>query len=449
MNNRVYFVDDEVQAGHLFLRFCADTDFEPSVFHHANDALAVFQSKPATVIVTDLSMPDKDGLTLMQELRSIDPDVAIIIVTGYATIPNAIEAMKQGAVDFIQKPYDMEQLILLIHRCLQNANMRQENRLLKRRLSHEREYLGMVGKSSALKIVQGVIEKIADVRCHVIIEGESGTGKELIARAIHEYSQDASKPFVVIDCGAMTETLLESELFGHQKGAFTGAVHNKRGLLEEASGGTVFLDEICNISDTMQTRLLRVVQENQLFRVGGLKPIKVDLRFVAATNRNLEQMVADGFFREDLYHRLHVIKIAAPALRQRPEDIPLLLQHFIAEFAEKYNRRVTGFDTESMKQLLTYSWPGNVRELKNVVERHVALADTDTIQLQLDALGESADSDGKNQITQRVCHNWPTLKALEDSYIQQVLAHTKGNRQQAARLLGIDKSTLWRKLRSV
>ncbi len=449
MNNRVYFVDDEEKAGELFLRFCADANFEPSVFHHANDAIKAFQSEPAAVVVTDLSMPDKDGLTLMQELREIDPDVAVIMITGYATVENAIEAMKLGAVDFIRKPYDMEELILLVQRCVKNVNMRQENRLLKRRLSHEREHLGMVGKSRALKAVQGVIEKISDVRCHVIVEGESGTGKELIARAIHEHSQDADKPFIVIDCGAMTETLLESELFGHEKGAFTGAAHSKRGLLEEASGGTVFLDEICNISDAMQTKLLRVVQENQLSRVGGLKPIDVDLRFVAATNRNLEQMVADGLFREDLYHRLHVIKISVPALRQRREDIPLLLQHFIAEFAEKYNRRVTDFDADSMKQLLAHQWSGNIRELKNVVERHVALADPDAIHLELDDLGEMQTDNNMEAVVPAERQDWPTLKSLEDEYIQQVLTHTEGNREKAAEMLGINKSTLWRKLKTL
>ena len=302
----------------------------------------------------------------------------------------------------------------------------------------------MVGKSDALKEVQRVIEKIADIRCNVIIEGESGTGKELVARAIHDHSQDADQPFVVIDCGAMTESLLESELFGHEKGAFTGAAHSKKGLLETASGGTVFLDEICNISDAMQVKLLRVVQEGQLTRLGSVQPIHVDLRFVAATNQNMEQMISEGRFREDLYHRLNVIKITMPPLRQRQEDIPLLAQHFVEEFAHRYARDVSSFDPASMQRLYDYHWPGNIRELRNVIERHVALADHEP--MTLGSLGADNALD-ESSSTAPQTSDWPTLKELEDRYIQQVLAYTEGNREQAATLLGINKSTLWRKLK--
>ncbi len=450
MTAGVYFVDDDEKAGELFLRFSEDGSFEARVFRSADDAIAAFRECPVSVIVTDLSMPGKDGLQLMQELLQIDPDLAVIMITGFATVDNAIEAMKLGAEDFIRKPYDMEELVLLVERCIDNARVRQENRLLRRQLDHEREYLGMIGKSRALRAIQGVIEKIADVRCHVIIEGESGTGKELVARAIHEQSLDADKPFVVIDCGAMTESLLESELFGHEKGAFTGAAHSKRGLLEEASGGTVFLDEICNISDAMQVKLLRVVQENQVTRVGGLKPVKVDLRFVAATNRNLEQMMTDGLFREDLYHRLHVIKIQMPALRERKDDIPMLVESFIQEFSDRYHRDVQVFNSQSMQLFMDYHWPGNIRELKNVVERHVALAEPGQLMnLDEPAIWDNhAPSDSATAMSVEP-HDWPDLETLEQNYIQAVLDHVGGNRAQAAQLLGINKSTLWRKLKSV
>jgi len=387
-------------------------------------------------------MPNKDGMSLMADIRDIDPDTAVIMITGYSTVDNAIQAMKLGAVDFIKKPYDMDELIALVHRCLDTAKLRQENRWLKKQLSHDKRLPGMIGKSVALRAVYGVIDKIADVRCNVIVEGETGTGKELVARAIHEQSQDANQPFIVIDCGAMTESLLESELFGHEKGAFTGAAHTKRGLLEEASGGTVFLDEVCNISDAMQIKLLRVVQENQLVRVGGVRPIDVDLRFIAASNRNLEQMIEDGKFREDLYHRLHVIRIELPPLRERAEDIPLLAQHFIDEFANKYQRKVRAFDAASMKMLCEYTWPGNVRELRNMVERNVALAEDEQIHLE-ELGGQAALRAGPGQAGEQ----WPSLKALEQQYIQQVMSHTAGNREQAATILGINKSTLWRKLK--
>ncbi|MCW8963888.1 MAG: sigma-54 dependent transcriptional regulator [Gammaproteobacteria bacterium] len=439
---QVLFVDDDSKAGELFLRFCIDEEFEPHVFQRAADALDFLRQHGAAVVVTDLSMPGMDGLALMEEIQRIDPDTAMIMMTGFATVDVAIKAMKLGAVDFLKKPYDMDVLIAIIRRCVRTGTLKRENRLLKRQLNHERQHLGMIGKSSALRSVQGIIEKIADIRCHVIIEGESGTGKELVARAIHEQSQDADRPFVVIDCGAMTESLLESELFGHEKGAFTGAAHSKKGLLETASGGTVFLDEICNISDAMQVKLLRVVQEGQVTRVGSLQPISVDLRFLAATNQNMEQMVSEGRFREDLYHRLHVIKISIPPLRQRPEDIPLLTQHFIAEFAQRYSRDVTSFDAKSMQRLYEYPWPGNIRELKNIIERHVALAESEPMTIEFPDLVHTEVSSVMPDIS-----DWPSLGELEYRYIQQVLAHTGGNREQAAELLGINKSTLWRKLR--
>ena len=441
---QVLFVDDDDKAGELFLRFCVDVEFEPHVFQQPEKALEFLRQHGAAVVVTDLSMPGMDGLALMEAVQGIDPDTSIIMMTGYATVDSAIQAMKLGAVDFLKKPYDMDALIAIIKRCIRTGKLKSENRLLKRQLNHERQHLGMVGKSGALKAVQGIIDKISDIRCHVIIEGESGTGKELVARAIHEQSQDADQPFVVIDCGAMTESLLESELFGHEKGAFTGAAHSKKGLLETASGGTVFLDEICNISDAMQVKLLRVVQEGELTRLGSLQPIHVDLRFVAATNQNIEQMVKDGRFREDLYHRLHVIKIDMPALRQRSEDIPLLVQSFIKEFAQRYSREVSSFDAPSMQRLCEYSWPGNIRELKNIIERHVALAEHDpmTVEQLGDGISEPTGAGKATDVS-----DWPSLGELEDRYIQQVLEHTGGNREQAAELLGINKSTLWRKLK--
>jgi DNA-binding NtrC family response regulator len=439
----VLFVDDDEKAGELFLRFCKEVEFEPHIFQRPEKALEFLGHRNAAVVVTDLSMPGMDGLELMQQIQKIDPDTAMIMISGYATVDSAIRAMKLGAVDFLKKPYDMDHLIGTINRCIRTGQLSRENRLLKRQLSHTREYLGMVGQSAALKEVQAVIEKIADIRCHVIIEGESGTGKELVARAIHEHSQDADKPFVVIDCGAMTESLLESELFGHEKGAFTGAAHSKKGLLETASGGTVFLDEICNISDAMQVKLLRVVQEGQLTRLGSVQPVEVDLRFVAATNQNLEQMIEQGLFREDLYHRLNVIKVSMPPLRKRQEDIPLLVQYFIHEFAERYSREVTSFDPASMQRLYEYGWPGNIRELRNVIERHVALADHDPMTLDQLGVGEAEPRQDRTAES----GDWPSLRELESRYIQQVLEHTHGNREQAADLLGINKSTLWRKLK--
>lgn len=441
--NQVLFVDDDVKAGDLFLRFSKDEGFETHVFTDAHSALEHFESHGADAVITDLSMPGKDGMSLMEDILNINLDTVVIMITGYSTVDNAIQAMKLGAYDFIKKPYDTDELIALIHRSLDTLRLKQENRLLKRQLSQEKRSSGMIGKSPALKNIQAIIDKIADVRCNVIVEGETGTGKELVARAIHDQSQDADKPFIVIDCGAVTESLLESELFGHEKGAFTGAAHTRRGLLEEASGGTVFLDEVCNISEAMQIKLLRVVQENQLLRVGGVKPIDVDLRFITATNQNLEQMIKAGRFREDLYHRLHVIKITLPTLRERVEDIPLLAQHFIDEFARRYQRDVKAFEATAMKKLCSYNWPGNIRELRNLVERSVALADGQ--QIHLDQIAGECGSTDQEYIAD--IQDWPSLKDLEYRYIDRVVKHTDGNREQAAGILGINKSTLWRKLK--
>lgn len=446
MSETVYFVDDEEKAGELFARFSRAFDYELQVFRDADAALAAYRRRPAAVVISDLRMPGKSGLDLLAELNAMNPEVAVIMITGYGTVDNAVQAMKLGAVDFIRKPFDMEQLALQARRCIEHIRLKQENRMLRRRLSNERERFGMLGKSAALRKVQGVIEKIADVRCHVIIEGESGVGKELVARAIHSQSPYADKPFVVIDCGALSETLLESELFGHEKGAFTGAAATKRGLLEAASGGTVFLDEIGNISDAMQTRLLRVVQENHITRVGGLRPLAVDLRFVVATHRDTAQMVRQGALREDLYHRLHVVKITLPPLRERTEDIPLLVEHFTAEFARRYHRDTRGFDAASMRELMAWPWPGNIRELKNLVERHVALAEPgETMRLQEGALGSDSRPAGGQAPDPGA--DWPDLKTLERRYIDQVLRHTAGNRERAAAILGVNKSTLWRKLK--
>ncbi|OOG20653.1 sigma-54-dependent Fis family transcriptional regulator [Thioalkalivibrio denitrificans] len=438
----ILFVDDDPRAGELFLRFCEGGPNQVRVFRDPAEALAHFKAEGADLIITDLAMPNMSGMELLSAVRAHDPDVPVIIITGYSTVDSAIEALRLGATDFIKKPYDTDELLVLIERTLEGVRLRRENRLLRRQLKDERLRYGMVGRGEAMEGIYRVIDKVADIRCNVIIEGESGTGKELVARAIHNQGPDAEKPFVVIDCGALNETLLESELFGHEKGAFTGASHTKAGLLESASGGTVFLDEICNVSDAMQVKLLRVVQEQQVVRVGSVRPIAIDVRFIAATNRNLEAMVEAGEFRHDLYHRLNVVKIVMPPLRARREDIPVLLQAFVEEFAGRYHRQVDGFDAQSLERLQAYDWPGNVRELRNLVERHIALADGP--QLHLDPQWPGAvDAQGT---TPALDADEPDLATLERRYILKTLERLGGNREQTARALGINKSTLWRKL---
>lgn len=438
----ILFVDDDPKAGELMLRFSEGASYHCEVFQDPVRALDYLNNNKADLVISDLRMPNMTGIELLRAVREFNEKVPFIIITGYADVENAIEAMRLGASDFVKKPFDMDELRLQIEKTLQHEALVKENRILKRQLSDERSRFGMVGHSPAMQKVYAVIEKLADVRCNVIIEGESGTGKELAARAIHMQGQYADRPFIVIDCGALTDTLLESELFGHKKGAFTGAVSDKAGLLETASGGTVFLDEIGNISDSMQVKLLRVVQEQQVTRVGDVKPIDIDVRFIVATNQNLETRIAEGTFRHDLYHRLNVVKLLMPPLRDRCDDIPLLLQYFINEFNQQYQRSVTGFDKASIKKLMEHDWPGNVRELSNLVERTIALAESSEVQVEeLSHVGAGRAAGGDS-----LDADLPSLAELERRYIQKLLKRCNDNREQTAAILGINKSTLWRKL---
>jgi len=438
---RLLFVDDDPRAGELLLRFSSDSPFSCRVYQKPEQALADFREQGADIIISDLRMPGMDGIALLRAIREIDSIIPFIIITAYSSVEDAIRALRLGATDFIKKPYDADELLLLAANSLEHSRLRLENRLLKRQLHDEQSRYEMLGQSSVMQAIYAQIDKLASIRCNVIIEGESGTGKELVARAIHQSAQSLSSPFIVIDCGALSDTLLESELFGHEKGAFTGATNRKQGLLESASGGTVFLDEICNISDSMQSKLLRVVQEHQITHVGGVEPVAIDVRFVVASNRKLDQMVNQGHFREDLYHRLNVVKIQVPPLRERREDIPALVQFFITELAQKYHRQVDSFSPESLQKLAHYNWPGNVRELRNLVERGIALAEGPILDLA--DLHEPAIP---NQDENAIDTDMPSIEELEKRYILKILEYHHGNRELSANTLGINKSTLWRKL---
>ena len=435
------FVDDDRKAGDLLRRFCEGGPYDCHVFVDARKAQEYFCTHGADLIITDLRMPFMNGIELLAEIRKHDIEVPVIIITAHSSLDSAIDALRLGATDFLKKPFDMEELLLLADKTLERISLRRENRLLKRQLQQERSDSVMIGNSPVMEKVYTIISKISDIRCNVLIQGESGTGKELVAQAIHQNSPAAGKPFIVIDCGALSDTLLESELFGHEKGAFTGAVGSRQGLLEAAQGGSVFLDEIGNISDAMQMKLLRVIQELQVTRVGSIRPIRINVRFIAASNRDLQEMIQAGEFREDLYHRLNVVKIMIPPLRERGEDIPLLIQHFVERFAMEYGRDVAGFDEDSIKRLVAYSWPGNVRELRNVIEKHVALASARVLTLEDFSTRSPAKHTG-------IDADNPTLAELERRYLAKVVDRCAGNRTQAARVLGIDKSTLWRKMQN-
>jgi len=437
---RVHFIDDDVTAGDLFRRFSRGKNYDIKIFRDPAVALEDIQKNGSNLVITDLSMPGMSGLDLLESIRKTDIELPVIMITGFSTEDNAIKALRLGAADFIKKPFDMDDLFAQIDQMLNQAAERKQKKEKRPRMEDQQNQFGMIGHSKAINNIFKIIDKISDIRCNVIIEGESGTGKELVAHALHSHSIFADQPFIVIDCGSLTDSLLESELFGHEKGAFTGAHQDKPGLMEVANGGTIFLDEICNISDAMQMKLMRAVQAQQVTRVGGIQPVDIDVRFIVATNRNFEEMIESGQFRHDLYHRLNVVSITMPPLRERKSDIKLLIHHFVKEFASRYQRNVEGFDEDSMQRLENYSWPGNIRELRNTVERNIALADDSILHIDNDILNATNE--------QGIDTDTPTLDLLEKRYIMKILDRCNGNKEQTAEILGINKSTLWRKLQS-
>ncbi len=445
---RILFVDDDMVTCRVMERNCDNANYACQVFQDPRACLKRFEAEGADLLITDLRMPGMTGFELLTRIREIDSEVPVLVMTGYSSVENAVEAMKRGATDFIKKPFDFAELRLLMERALKNAQLRNENRLLKRQLGDARNRYGMIGDTPAMKRLFATIDKVAEVSCSVIITGESGTGKELVARALHDHGPRRDKPFVAVDCGALSTTLLESELFGHEKGAFTGATQRKYGLMEQADGGTLFLDEICNISDTMQVKLMRALEESTITRVGGSTPIPVDVRIVVASNRNLEQMVEAGQLRHDFYHRLNVVTVHVPALSERREDIPALVEAFVKEFGKRYDRQVQGFDKASLLRLCEAPWPGNVRELRNVIERCVILADGPILHWEPEAAAAATVSSMPGNLPVAFSDTtFCSLHELEQQYIQHVLQCCNGKKTQAAQILGIDKTTLWRKLR--
>src|SRR5690606_24462585 len=346
------------------------------------EALEILRKSEVRVIVTDLMMPGMTGTALLRAAKAISPHVEVVLMTAYGTVEAAVEAMKEGADDFLTKPLKRHQLVRTVKKALEKYRLLEENRLLREKVAQLSKVGGLVGSSPAFRAVMDTIRQAAPSNATILLLGESGTGKELVARAIHELSPRHAAPFVPIDCASIPESLLESELFGHEAGAFTGATRRKEGRFERADGGTLFLDEVGEMSPAVQVKLLRAIQEGEFVRVGGTQPVKVDVRIVAATNRDLQQEVREGRFREDLYYRLHVVQVKLPPLRERHGDVPLLAAHFLRRFAEENRREIEGFSPEAMRALEAYSWPGNVRELENAIERAVVLARGSRIELE-------------------------------------------------------------------
>jgi len=396
------------------------------------------------LIVTDLRMPGLTGLDLLRAAKAIMPDVDVILLTAFGTVEEAVKAMKDGAYDFLTKPFRREQLIKLIDKALERRDLIEQNRALKKQLEDLRAKGQMIGASPSWRRMLTLVEQVADSSATILIQGESGTGKELVARSIHERSARRSGPFVAVNCAALPETLLESELFGYEKGAFTGAGSRKEGRFDLANGGTLFLDEVADLSLVTQPKILRVLQEGEFERLGGTRTLQVDVRILAATNQDLSEMVKDKRFREDLYYRLNVITVRVPPLRERPEDIRVLAQHYLRVYSAKNGRKLDGFTAEALERLEAYAWPGNVRELENLVERSVLLARKDRIDaedLPEEVMGVKRPP--RDAILELI---GTPLADVEQRLLDETLRITGGNKTQAAKLLGIDVRTVARKL---
>jgi two-component system response regulator HydG len=412
----------------------------------SSQALAELRVGDFNLVVTDLNLDDGDGLSVCREVVSLRPDTPVIVITAFGTMEAAIAAIRAGAYDFVNKPFDVRNLLLMVNRGLEHARLRREVK----RLREGRPVTGtvgqLIGQCRQMRRVYDLVRRVAENDASVVIGGESGTGKELVARAIHGESARRAAPFVAINCGAVSEGLLESELFGHVKGAFTDAHGTRKGLFEQADGGTLFLDEIGETPPEMQVKLLRVLQERTVRPVGGNSESPVDVRIVAASNRDLQQEVEEGRFREDLYYRLNVVQIELPPLRARGNDILLLGQYFIGRVAKEFNKSVTGLTPEAAKKLLEYDWPGNVRQLENCIERAMTLTRFDQIGVEdlPDRIQQYRSTE--TRVDDVDIEHLPTLADLERRYIEKVLRLSKNNKTQAARVLGVDRRTLYRKL---
>ncbi|MCD6306821.1 MAG: sigma-54-dependent Fis family transcriptional regulator [Deltaproteobacteria bacterium] len=445
----ILIVDDEKNYLVVLEALLESEGYEIITAGDARAALATVREADLDLVVTDMKMPGMSGMELLEACKKLKPDLPVIMMTAYGTIEMAVEAMKKHAYDYIQKPFENEKLKLTIKKALENRRLVKQNRLLTEALSDRFRYGNLIGKSKPMLAVYDLIEKVSRSKASVLITGPSGTGKELIAKAIHYQGERKDQPFISINCGALTETLLESELFGHEKGAFTGAVAMKKGRFELADRGTLFLDEVGDMPASLQVKLLRVLQEMAFERVGGTRTVHVDVRVVSASNRNIKQDVRNGLFREDLYYRLNVIHIDVPSLRERPDDIPLLVRHFIEKFHGGEGDETIRLSPEAWKALYAYPWPGNVRELENAIERAVVLHSGDQITFD-DLPEELRGAETHFDVERFIPPDIPLQKALEEieeRLVRRALIRNNYVQAHAARSLGITKSLIQHKMK--
>lgn len=440
---RVLVVDDDASARVSLDEIFTREGFDVAVAASAEGALELLRTEDFAVVLADLRMPGMDGMDLLRAVKALRPDIEVVIMTAFGTIEKAVEAMREGAYDFVTKPLKRPLVVRSITRAGEKASLMAENRALRAELEAISGERSMIGQSAAIRRVLETVRQVAQATTTVLVLGESGTGKELVAREIHRRSRRSRGAFVAINCAAIPVTLLESELFGHERGAFTGAFARREGRFKQADGGSLFLDEVAELDPMIQAKLLRVLQEGEFERLGGSQTIKSDVRVIASTNKDLKEMAREGTFRDDLYYRLNVISVVLPPLRNRLEDIPLLAQHFLIKFAEKNRKDVRAISREAMELMMAHNWPGNVRELENTLEHAVVLCHGDTIRV--DDLPDLVASDISAMQYLTIQLGTP-LDEIEQAVIQQTLRLTKGNKHMAAQLLGIATRTIYRKI---
>ncbi len=443
---KVLIVDDDMEMRSLLEDYLKSENFQVKSFANGVEALEdlELQSSETDLIISDIKMPQMDGLELTSKLTHILPKIPILLITAFGSIETALEAMKRGAFHYIVKPFKLAEMAVHIEKALEHRRLQRDNEALRKEIKQSWGLGNILGKSQAMKSVFDLVTRVSQTTANVLIMGESGTGKEMVARAIHKTGPRAQKPFVAINCTAIPETLLESELFGHAKGSFTGAHQRKQGLFEEAEGGTLFLDEIGDMDGTLQSKLLRVIQEKKVRAVGDNTLRDINVRIIAATHKDLKAAMKDGRFREDLYYRLSVIPILIPPLRERKEDIPLLAEHFLKKYSATNNTNVRGFTKSAMNKLLTLRWEGNVRELENIIERAVVLSSGTFID-ERDL--PSPETQNPEQFFSSSTGDFPTIDQLEKRYMGLVLEKSGGRKDKAAQILGINRRTLYRKER--
>ena len=437
MKPRILVVDNDADMVALLRRHLETDGWAVTAVTGGEDAQTALGREEFAVVLTDLVMEPVDGLAVLREAQKVQPRARVVLITAFGSLESAIDAMRQGAYDYLTKPFKLPELSLVVKRALEDQRLREENRRLRAEVERRYSFDNILGRSKAMQGVFEQIRAVADTDAPVLLLGDSGSGKELVSRAIHWHSSRRDGPFVAVNCAAIPETLLESELFGHERGAFTGADRKRRGLFVEAQGGSLLLDEIAEMPQSLQVKLLRALQDRVVRPVGGNEEIKVDLRLISATNRDLPAFVRQGKFREDLYYRLAVIPIRIPSLRERPEDIPLLAEHFLKRAGAGMGKEISGFDEEALKWLHEHTWPGNVRELENVVERAATLAKGPTIRRDDLRIEFTPGAGGELGVR-------PSLAEVETQYIRRILDEVRGDKRAAARILGISVRTLQR-----